>query len=199
MRDDEKPSRVRRMLEGGSKRTLEDVSVGESKIQGRGVFTQKSFLEGEPVLVIDDSDLVRDRSRLTPEEEISIDVFVTPDGRQKTTRMKPPEKFINHSCDPNSYVLTDMKSGVRRVWALRNIGKGKELTWDYALNIWEEWIGPIPCNCGARNCRKVIRGNYFTLPRKTQRRYLPLLDVPFRKRFALQIRSLRLQAKPDAA
>ena len=68
---------------------------------------------------------------------------------------------------------------------------GDELTWDYALNIWEEWIGPLPCHCGAENCRRIIRGNYFTLPREIQRRYLPLLDEPFKKRFAKEIRSLQ--------
>jgi len=178
------------MPESTSSRKLSDFYVGDSKIHGRGVFANKAFLPGDMVLEIDDTDPVLDRGKLTPEEEIFIDVFVTMDGEVKVTRMKSPEKFINHSCDPNNYVRTDMRSGVRRAWALKNIGIGDELTWDYALNIWEEWIGPVPCNCGAENCRKVIRGNYFTLPREIQRRYRTLLDVPFRRRFAKEIRSL---------
>jgi hypothetical protein len=187
------------MPEGDAKRKSADLSVSDSKIHGRGVFAKKAFLKGDLVLEVDDSDPVLDRGKLTPEQAIFIDVFVTVDGNQKSTRMKSPERFINHSCDPNNYVLTDMRNGVRRAWALKNIRIGDELTWDYALNIWEEWIGPVPCNCGAENCRRVIRGNYFTLPREIQRRYLPLLDGPFKKRFTKEIRSVNLTAESDTA
>ena len=190
---------MRWMPEGDSKRRLADFSVRESKIHGQGVFAKKAFLRGDIVLEIDDSDPVLDRGKLTPEQEIFIDVFVAVDGKQKTTWMKSPERFINHSCEPNTYVLTDMRSGVRRTWALKNIRMGDELTWDYALNIWEEWIGPVPCNCGAEKCRRIIRGNYFTLPREVQRRYLPLLDEPFKKRFTKEIQSLNLTAEHDPA
>jgi len=180
-----------------SRRRQEDVSVGESRIHGQGVFAKKAFLKGDLVLEIDDSASVLDRERLTPEQEVFIDVFFTVEGKQKITEMKSPEKFINHSCDPNTYVLTDMERGVRQVWALRNIPIGGELTWDYAINIWEEWIGPVPCNCGAANCRRTIRGNYFTLPREIQRRYLPLLDQPFKNRFRREIQSLSLMEDSD--
>jgi len=184
---------------GGSERKLADFSVRESKIHGHGVFAEKAFLKGDMVLKIDDSDPVLERHELTPEQQIFIDVFVAVDGTQKITWMKSPERFINHSCDPNSYVLTDMRNGVRRAWALKNIRRGDELTWDYAVNIWEEWIDPVPCNCGAENCRRIIRGNYFTLPKEIQRRYLPLLDEPFKKRFAKKIQSLNLAAEADTA
>jgi len=187
------------MPEGDSKGKSADFSVRKSKIHGQGVFAKKAFLKGDLVLEIDDSDPVLDRGKLTPEQEIFIDVFVTVDGKEKVTWMKSPERFINHSCDPNTFVQTDMKTGVRRVWALKNIGKGDELTWDYALNIWEAWIRPVPCHCGAENCQRIIRGNYFTLPREIQRKYLPLLDEPFKKRFSREIRSLNLTAEPDTA
>jgi uncharacterized protein len=187
------------MTEGGAKRKPADVSVRESQIHGHGVFAEMAFLPGDIVLEIDDSDPVLDRGKLTPEQEIFIDVFVAVDGNLKTTWMKSPEKFINHSCEPNTYVLTDMRSGVRQTRALKNLRVGDELTWDYALNIWEEWVGPVPCNCGAESCRRVIRGNYFTLPREIQRRYLPLLDEPFKKRFTKEIQSLNLTAEPDSA
>ena len=82
---------------------------------------------------------------------------------------------------------------------MKNIRKGDELTWDYAINIWEEWVAPVPCNCDAENCRKLVRGNYFTLPREVQQRYLPLLDEPFKKRFASEIRSLHLTADVGSA
>jgi uncharacterized protein len=187
------------MPEIDSKRKSAGLSVRESPIHGQGVFAERPFREGEVVLEMDDSEPVLDRGQLTPEQEIFIDVFVAADGTPHTTWMKSPEKFINHACEPNTYVRTDMRSGVRRTWALTDIRIGDELTWDYALNIWEEWVGPVPCHCGAENCRSVIRGNFFTLPRGFQRRYLPLLDEPFKRRFSHKIRSLNLTAGHDPA
>ncbi|MGA8605244.1 MAG: hypothetical protein WB788_09370, partial [Thermoplasmata archaeon] len=75
------------MPEGVSKRKWADVSVGKSKIHGQGVFAQKTFAKGDIILEIDDSDPVLDRGKLTPEQEIFIDVFVAVDGKQKTTWM----------------------------------------------------------------------------------------------------------------
>jgi SET domain-containing protein len=187
------------MPESDSKRKRADFSVGESKIHGQGVFARKAFLPGDIVLAIDDSDPVLDRGELTPEQEIFIDVFITVDGKQKTTWMKSPERFINHSCEPNTHVRTDMRTGVRQTRALEHLRIGDELTWDYALNIWEEWIGPVACNCGAEHCRKVIQGNFFTLPREIQRRYLSLLDEPFKRRFTREIQSLQLTEDADPA
>jgi len=168
------------------------VSVRESRLHGLGVFADRAFRKGELLLEIDDSDPVLDRAQLTPEQEIYIDVFIAVDGQERTTWMKSPEKYINHSCDPTSYVLTDMTSGVRRTLARKDVRTGEEITWDYALNIWEEWVAPVPCKCGTENCRKIIRGNFFTLPSADQRRYLPILDKPFSERFAKEIQSLNL-------
>ena len=85
-----------------SKRKVFDFSVRASKIHGRGVFAERGFLRGDVVLDIDDSDPVHDRGKLTPEQAIVIDVFVDIDGKEKVTWMKSPERFINHSCDPNT-------------------------------------------------------------------------------------------------
>jgi uncharacterized protein len=166
------------------------VSVRESRIQGRGVFAESTIRVGEVILEIDDSDPVLDRTKLTVEQEIFIDIFVAADGTQKITWMKSPERFINHSCDPNSFVQTDMTSGTRRVLARREIPRGDELTWDYALNILEAWVAPVPCKCGAGDCRSVIQGTYFDLSRENQRKYLPIVDEPFKRRFAARIQSL---------
>lgn len=164
-----------------------NVEARASKIHGTGVFATRNFKKGELVLTIDDSDPVPNRSQLTPEQAIHIDVFIGKDGKEKVTFMKSPEKYINASCDPNVCSRTDMKSGVRIAYALKDIRKGEEVTWDYALNSWEEWDIPVECNCGSPNCRRVIHGNFFTLPRDVQLRYIPLLDQPFKERFGKEI------------
>ena len=60
--------------------------------------------------------------------------------------------FLNHSCDPNCE--TDEIDG--RVWimAIRNIGPGEELTYDYCLYDGDE--DEATCNCGTANCRKTM-------------------------------------------
>lgn len=58
--------------------------------------------------------------------------------------MQEPEKYMNHSCDPNTYVedFSDV--------ALRNICSGEELTSDYSSYSLE----PImKCNCGSQKCK----------------------------------------------
>ena len=170
------------------------VSVRESKIHGKGVFAKRHFKEGETVMVLDDSRPVPDRSELRPEQAQEIDVFIGIDGRKKVVFTKSPERYINTSCDPNVVTRTNMKSGVRRVVSLKPIRKNEEITFDYAINSDEEWEKPIPCNCGSKNCRGVIRGNYFTLPKETQREYLPLLDEPFRRKFRSELALLNLTA-----
>jgi SET domain-containing protein len=60
--------------------------------------------------------------------------------------------FINHSCDPNCE--TDEVDG--RIWikALRAIGAGEELTYDY--NLYDGDESEARCNCGAASCRKTM-------------------------------------------
>lgn len=60
--------------------------------------------------------------------------------------------FLNHSCSPNVGVRGEIT-----FVAMRDIKVGEELTIDYAM-IENEDYPEMKCNCGARNCRKVITG-----------------------------------------
>jgi uncharacterized protein len=75
--------------------------------------------------------------------------------------------FLNHSCDPNCEV--DEIGG--RVWisAVRNIGAGEELLWDYNLYDDED---PAPCHCGSPKCRGTMYSREWmtTLRRREARR-----------------------------
>jgi uncharacterized protein len=75
--------------------------------------------------------------------------------------------FLNHSCDPNCEV--DEISGRVYLYAMRNIGAGEELVWDYNLHDDE---GPAPCHCGATNCRGTMYSDEWmaTLRRRAARR-----------------------------
>ena len=58
-------------------------------------------------------------------------------------------RLINHSCNPNCEV-----SGVGlKVWvyAIRDIKKGEELSYDYGFG-YDEYYKDFPCKCGSKNC-----------------------------------------------
>jgi SET domain-containing protein len=163
---------------------MKNVVVKKSRISGKGVFSNRSFKKGEVILEMDDSHVVTDQTELTKEQhELELDYLA--DG--KIVIMQVPERYINHSCDPNSYVKT--VSGIRKVFAMRDIQKGEEIVGDYSINGYNE--GTFECRCGSKNCRVIYRGNFFKLPKALQKKYLPYLDDWFLEQFKDEIISLR--------
>jgi SET domain-containing protein len=162
---------------------MKTIIVEQSEIQGKGVFAARCFHKGEVVLQIDDSHVVTDEITLTKDDrEYSADFY---DG--KIVIMQEPERYVNHSCDPNCYVKTI--DGVRNVLALRDIAEGEEITYDYAINGDNE--GTFPCHCGSKRCRKTYIGDYFKLPIEFQIEYLPYLEDWFLKQHRKEITALK--------
>jgi SET domain-containing protein len=146
------------------------VVVKESLINGLGVFSLGSISKGEVVLEIDDSRIVAPEFPLDEskgEFEYHCDYLA-----DKVVLMRYPERHINHSCAPNTFVRTI--NVFRYVFALRPISAFEEVTYDYCINgfgdvLWE-------CNCNSATCRKTIHSDFFHLPYDLQVEYLPLLD-----------------------
>lgn len=165
---------------------MADVIIAESKIHGLGVFAARDFQEGETILIIDDSRLVDDEHPLRSElGEYEYHCDYLADG--KVVLMRSPERHINSSCDPNTYVKTC--HGVRHVIARRPIKSGEEITYDYIINchggdVWQ-------CNCGSPRCRGMIVSSFFELPLDWQLEYLPLLDEWFVEEHREKIEALR--------
>ena len=58
-------------------------------------------------------------------------------------------RLINHSCNPNCEVSgTGLKVWV---YAIRDIKKGEELTYDYGFGF-DEYYKDFPCRCRSKNC-----------------------------------------------
>jgi len=58
-------------------------------------------------------------------------------------------RLINHSCNPNCEVFgTGLKIWV---YAMKNIKKGDELSYDYGFSFDEDYK-QFPCRCGSNNC-----------------------------------------------
>lgn len=68
--------------------------------------------------------------------------YLYPDG-DNVLYMQAPERYMNHSCEPNTHVVG--KSDV----ALRDIEPGEEITSDYMDLETENFV----CHCGSENCR----------------------------------------------
>ena len=147
------------------------VYTGESSIQGTGVFSSDHFSPGEIVMKIDDSRVVTDADSLNPangEFEHHCDYLAS----GSVVLMQTPERFINHHCEPNTFIRTI--SGDRYVVALREIHPGDEIAYDYCVNgdgdtAWD-------CTCGSPECRKRHLAGFFHLPLDVQARYLALLE-----------------------
>ena len=120
------------------------VVVQRSPIHGRGVFAVRRIEAGEVVIdgcreVLTDAAL----ESLSPEERMFLSVV---DGQ--TILMKPPARFVNHSCDPNA------RGTARHDVAIRVIEPGEEVTVDYVA---EHVPGlRLVCHCRAPNCRGLL-------------------------------------------
>jgi len=86
--------------------------------------------------------------------------------------------FMNHSCDPTTWYVSDSLMTARR-----DIQPGEEITFDYGTSQTYHWPSSIPeigervkCFCGADNCRGIITADDWKKPelQKTYgRHFLP--------------------------
>jgi len=123
-----------------------DVIVKKSKIHGLGVFANRDFKKGEIVLKWDLShELSTEEVKELDEEEKKHISY----QKGKYILMQPPERYVNHSCDANTFTgnFCDV--------AKRDVRKGEEITTNYT-----EGGSPgqnIKCNCGSKKCKGIIK------------------------------------------
>ena len=139
------------------------------------------FHAGEIVLAIDDSRIVDEARPLASGDDARHCDYL---AGGKVVLMQAPERHINHSCNPNTYVKT--VDGKRLVVALREIGCHEEISYDYCINGYGDTVWN--CHCGASRCRRAIHSDFFHLPIELQREYLPLLDGWFREERIVEVK-----------
>lgn len=144
--------------------------VGNSEIEGRGLFASKNISKGEIVFIM--------KGRIIKLNKNNAEkIFNEPDimGIDKDLWIDPipPYKYINHSCNPNAGIR-----GRVTFVALRNIKKDEEITFDYYVS--EDSLWNIKCCCGSKNCRKIIRGIRFIHP-ESFKKYASLVPTHFKK------------------
>ena len=119
-----------------------DVIVKSSKIEGKGVFALRNFKKGEIVFKWHPKKTMSKKE--IPNLSKNEQEYVCCTDR-KCILEGIPERFVNHSCEPNAYI-----NNLRYI-ALRDIKKGEEITEDYSKNT----NGKIEfkCRCGSESCK----------------------------------------------
>lgn len=147
--------------------------IKKTKQKGRGVFTNKPWSFGQLVhnlsgerLTSNQIDLRIDAGLETCDDPLQI-------SRKMYIDLDELSRTFNHSCDPNCGIRQETK-----LYALRDIKKGEELTYDYSTTVpkYKSWW-KMRCHCGASNCRKVI-SSYNKIPAKQLARYKALKVLP---------------------
>ena len=152
------------------------VVVRKTAKKGRGVFTLRSFKEREFIMKVRGKVIKReDMVNLSRYLRFHLDTV----GKDKYIKMGYPERYINHSCSPNVFEQDG------KIFAMRSIKENEELGFDYSICSIDDWT--MKCCCRSKNCRKVIRGDFFKLPIELQIRYAPYLDSWFKKEFKNRI------------
>ncbi len=148
------------------KKVAPKVAVSNSPIHGRGVFAVNAIAKGTRIL-----EYTGERMSHAKADRLYGDLH---DGSSHTmlfaandkvvidaTKRGGPARWINHSCAPNCEA--NEEDGYVFIDAIRAIGAGQELSYDYNLVLEERHTAKQkrdhPCHCGARKCRHTLLGN----------------------------------------
>jgi hypothetical protein len=153
---------------------MKKISGHKSKIHGTGLFLEENVKKGSVVADIRGAiSTVSKHLRHTPEEALMNPDWI---GVSMFSWVDPeiPFKYINHSCDPSCGI-----KGKRRIYALKNLSAGDEVTIDYST-IEANPYWQMNCSCGSNKCRGIIRSVSY-LPKALFKTYYPFLPTAFKK------------------
>ena len=121
-----------------------NVVVKKSEVDKKGVFAARDFEKGEVILKWNPKIVKKSEINNLSQNQKHYICGTTKNGY---FLMRSPEKFVNHSCEPNTY------SRDNKDIAKKNIRKGEEITTDYK----KTGILNFECKCGSKKCRKIIK------------------------------------------
>lgn len=131
-----------------------DVIVKKSKIKEKGLFAKKEIPKGTILWRASNFKKYTKKQydRLNKKNKEEIRKYAYEDENGNLFLCKGIERYWNHSCNPNCSYSEKCDVDI----AIRDIKKGQELTYDYAL-LSPKWLKPMKCNCRYKNCRKLIK------------------------------------------
>jgi hypothetical protein len=143
------------------RRTYRRITVRYSNIHGKGVFATTFIPRGSRIIEYKGRRMSEDAADEKYGDDESPHTFlfllddkIVIDANQRGNSAR----WINHSCDPNCEA--NEEQGRMFIDALRDIGPGEELTYDYKLIVEERYTPALKrlyaCGCGASTCRGTI-------------------------------------------
>ena len=138
------------------------LTVAPSAI-GQGLFAARDYRAGELIMILRGPRFERD----DPLHQTPSGANLLQTGRRTYILLGPPGVYANHSCDPNAGIARN-----RRLVAIRDIGVGQEIRFDYSTTM-DEDFWTMTCLCGAANCRGNVT-DFRQLPAEVRQRYLDL-------------------------
>jgi len=127
----------------------------------------------------------RARFDAMPAERRSRSIQIDDDAFLLGPVEREPGDAVNHSCDPNCGM-----GGAAQVVAMRDIGIGEALTFDYAMADGSDY-DEFDCACGTSLCRRRVSGTDWTNP-ELQQRYAGYLSPYIVRRIDAARRARRL-------
>lgn len=140
--------------------------IRETNKYGKAVFAKAKIKAGEFISIFDGKFYEAKRAMLLPDvPPLRAGRHAVQFGKTKWRdgKIKGVARCLAHSCDPNCGI-----KNLFEIIAMRDIEKGEELTWDYAMT--ENSDFRMECKCGAKCCRKIV-GAYSMLSPKFLKKY----------------------------
>lgn len=143
-----------------------NITLKKSSISGTGLFAtapiRKDELIWEAVPHWDAQKMTRSQiEALPPAEQERILTHWYQIGENEWVGGDPDDDhslYMNHSCDPNVWLIDDTHMTARR-----DIATGEEVTYDYSTS--ETQLFSMRCQCGSPQCRYHLDGSEY---RQTQ-------------------------------
>jgi hypothetical protein len=150
------------------------VIIKSSIISGQGSFAKTNITKGNYITTLTGIPFKKEYI-IQNDDPLQID-------ENTYLELDVASKTINHSCQPNAGICNQSD-----LYALRDIRRGEEITYDYSTTIGtDDYLSSMLCQCGAENCRQKI-GNVLTIPETILKHYASLDALPLFIRRQLEI------------
>ena len=150
-REDARPTSV------GFMKTVSSIVFHSSPIHGTGGFARVDIPAGTRVIEYV-GEIISKQESLERCERSNEYIFAIDEERDLDGNVEwNPARFLNHSCEPNC----EAQFVEGRIWvvAIRDVGAGEELTFNYSYDL--EDYREHPCRCGAKTCVGYIVAEEF--------------------------------------
>ena len=146
-------------------------------IKGWGSFAVEPIRRGETVAAFGGHVVPRAVLDTLPDDRQSRSIQIDDDLYLVSAEMPEAGDMLNHSCEPSCGLV-----GTQLVVAMRDIGLGEELTFDYATCDCSDY-DEFTCACEEPTCRGTVTGRDWLDP-DLQRKYEGWFSVYLARRIA---------------